>query len=107
MPKIQKCRYVDNYQLEIVFDNGIIGSVNLENEVVHEPYTSLQDITIFKRFYLDHGAICWSNGKIDMSVEYLFFLANKANPELQALFKEWGSLLATATIADASIIYFI
>jgi hypothetical protein len=90
MFKIQNCKYLNDYQLHIVFNNGISNAVNLKDEVAHEPYTALQNLDLFRQFYLDHGALCWLNGKIDMAVEYLFFLANKDKPELQTLFKKWG-----------------
>ncbi len=90
MLKIQDCKYVDGYQLQVIFDNGDMGVANLQDEVTQEPYIVLRDINTFKRFYVDHGAVCWQDGKIDMALEYLFFLVNKDKSELQPLFKKWG-----------------
>lgn len=90
MLKIQECKYIDNYRLNVLFDNGSFGVANLQDEVISEPYTVLQDKNIFRSFYLDHGAICWLDGTIDMAIEYLFYLANKHKPSYQKLFQEWG-----------------
>ena len=90
MLQIENCTYVDRYKLNITFNDGTSGIANLENDIASEPYIELQDINTFKHFYLDHGAICWQNGKIDMAIEYLFYLANKNKKEWQSLFQKWG-----------------
>jgi hypothetical protein len=51
----------------------------------------LNDEAKFANFIIDHGVICWNNS-FDITPEYLFYLANKDNPEYKNLFLEWGYL---------------
>ncbi len=90
MLTIKTCKYIDNYRLNIIFNNNESGIVDLQNEVSVEPYLILQDKEIFKDFFIDHGAICWLNGEIDMAIEYLFFLMRCNEPIYHNMFKQWG-----------------
>ena len=84
--KILKLRFKEYAQEYIVNMSEYIES-NRDFNLIRE----LEDDKVFMDFILDHGVIFWSNG-FDIAPEYLFFLANKNNPEYKELFTEWGYL---------------
>ncbi|MEB3189192.1 MAG: DUF2442 domain-containing protein [Snowella sp.] len=86
-------RYVDHYKLEIQFNNGRTGIVNLADSLTGRIFEPLQDLVLFQQFKIDPelGTIRWSNGA-DIAPEYLYFLAFRYSSELQEQFERWGYL---------------
>ena len=72
MPHIVDARYIGNYQVYVVFDDGTSGQVNLEKYPqkggVFEPLT---DLNYFKKFFIDLNTLCWPNGA-DIAPERLY-----------------------------------
>ena len=75
---INKVQYISGYVLELLFNTGVIGMVDLSEELSGEIFEPLKDIGTFKQVYLnpDTGTIEWSNGA-DFAPEFLFELAQQ------------------------------
>jgi len=92
MIEVKKAEYAGNYNLNISFNNGRIGTVDLEQTVFndHRPiFSKLKEKSNFKNFKVEHSTVIWSD-ELDLAAEYLFYLAFKDDPELQNQFKIWG-----------------
>jgi hypothetical protein len=92
MLHILKCKYLNRYKLELIFDNDTKWVADLQDlpkaGTVFEP---LKDTKIFRNIKLEHGGVTtWLDGQLDIAPEYLFFLANKTNPKYSNIFREWG-----------------
>ena len=66
--------YLDNYQLKLMFNNGIEGIVDVEQELYGEIFEPLKDKNLFKKFFVTSRTIEWSNGA-DFAPEFLFEIA--------------------------------
>jgi len=92
MLSVESAGYIDGYRLELTFNDGKTGVVDLYR-VVHEDqrsvFSELGDLEKFKDFQVDFNTVCWSNG-LDLASEFLYFLAFHDDPTLQDQFEEWG-----------------
>ncbi|VAW46005.1 hypothetical protein MNBD_GAMMA04-792 [hydrothermal vent metagenome] len=92
MLSINSAKYAGKYNLQLTFNNGREGIVNLE-ETVHKDkrkiFLKLKDISNFKNFKVDHSTVVWFN-ELDLAPEYLFYLAFKEDKSFQDQFKKWG-----------------
>lgn len=92
MLELKKAEYIGDYVLNLSFNNGKSGVVDLEQTLFNDKRTifaTLRDKSNFRNFKVEHSTIVWSD-ELDMAPEYLFFLAFKDEPELQDQFKAWG-----------------
>ena len=91
MLHIKNARYVDDYKIEVWFNNGRKGTADLSESLTGEMFEPLREKSLFSRFHVDEEleTIVWQNGA-DLAPEYIFFQAFKTEPELQNQFKEWG-----------------
>lgn len=92
MLEIKKAEYMGDYLLNLSFNNGKSGVVDLERALFDDKraiFATLRDKSNFRKFKVEHSTIVWSN-ELDIAPEYLFFLAFKDEPELQDQFKTWG-----------------
>ena len=64
-------KYVKNYTLELLFNNGEKKIVNLENELSGEIFEPLKDKKFFQDFFISHNTIEWKNGA-DFAPEFLY-----------------------------------
>lgn len=90
---VTKAVYIGDYKVEVTFNNGHKGVVDLSG-ILHGPvFNPLKDKAFFSQLKVDKDleTIIWPNGA-DLAPEYLYFQAfkNKSEPGLQAKFKEWG-----------------
>lgn len=92
MLHIKSCRWVEDYKLALLFDNGTEGIADLQDlPVTGSVFEPLKDKEIFKNFQLLYsGVTTWLDGTLDVAPEYLYFLANKNKPELRKQFQGWG-----------------
>jgi len=83
--------YIEDYKIEILFNNGSKGVVNLDDTLNGTIFNELRDKSEFKKFEVnaDLETVVWSNGA-DLAPEYLYFQAFKDNIKLQSQFKQWG-----------------
>ena len=63
--------YLKNYQLKLIFNNGIQGIVDLEQELYGEIFEPLKDKSLFQKVFVTSRTIEWSNGA-DFAPEFLF-----------------------------------
>jgi hypothetical protein len=81
MPHIVDARYIGNYQVYVVFDDGTSGQVNLEKYPqkggVFEPLT---DLNYFKKFFIDLNTLCWPNGA-DIAPERIYEQMKSDSPQ--------------------------
>lgn len=66
----------DDYRLEVQLDNGSSVTLNLESRLQTVRFGQLADKELFKRAVTDGSYIRW-NGKVEISVNELFQLAQK------------------------------
>ena len=92
MLHILEYKYLNEYKLELTFDNDTKGIADLKDlSQIGTVFKPLKDIDVFKNIKLEYGGvITWLDGKLDVAPEYLFYLANKSNPKYAEIFKEWG-----------------
>lgn len=85
---ITEARYLDNYRVEVVFNDGKKGVADLSEVLTSEVFEPLKNLDVFTKFHVDY-TIIWENGA-DLAPEYIYFQAFKNDPELQAQFESWG-----------------
>ena len=90
---IIKVIYIEDYKVEVSFNDGRKGVANLEAALHGPVFEPLKDKDLFSQVKLDDSlnTICWPNGA-DLAPEYVYFKAFCKVPELQTKFKEWGYL---------------
>ena len=88
---VVEARYLGDYQVEIVFNDGRRGVANLAEALVGPVFEPLRDPEAFAQLRVDQEleTIVWPNGA-DLAPEYLYFLAFRVEPALQERFRAWG-----------------
>ena len=92
MLEIQSAKYIKNYSLNITFNNGNQGIVDLKSTIFNDHraiFSELKDPSNFINFTLKHNTICWFN-QLDLSPEFLFYLVFKEEKTFEKTFKDWG-----------------
>ena len=70
---ITSARYLNDYNIELSFNDGVIKTVDLRNHLDGNVFKELKKIDKFKDFYVSDWTITWKNGA-DMSPEFLYNL---------------------------------
>lgn len=67
-PKIKNVKALENYKLEILFDNGVTKIYDFTPNFEYEVFIALKDYNLFKEVVVDPGGygISW-NDDLDMS----------------------------------------
>ncbi len=88
---ITNARYLEDYKVEVSFNNGRKGIADLADALKGAMFEPLKNKSVFSRLVVDKelDTIVWSNGA-DLAPEYIYFQAFKKEPELQSQFKQWG-----------------
>ena len=73
---VKKAKYLDNYRIELIFNNGEIKAVDLSNELDKPVFVPLKKVSVFKKFRMNPFTIEWKNGA-DFSPEYLYSARKK------------------------------
>jgi hypothetical protein len=68
--KVVNATYIDNFSINLEFNDGLKGVVDLKNELWGDVFTPLNDKSLFKQFTLIYGVLSWPNGA-DLAPEYL------------------------------------
>jgi len=86
-----EAKYLQDYEVELKFNDGKKGIVNLENELYGTMFEPLKDKKIFASVKLDKDldTIVWENGA-DLAPEFLYYESFKTDKTLAKQFKEWG-----------------
>ena len=89
--RITNARYLEDYKVEVSFNNGRKGIADLADALKGTMFEPLKNKSVFSRLVVDKelDTIVWSNGA-DLAPEYIYFQAFKQEPELQSQFKQWG-----------------
>ncbi len=75
--KVINFTLVQDYKIQITFNNGEIKIVDLKDELKGEVFEPLKDITFFKKVYLtDWKVLQWPNGA-DFAPEFLYLIGQK------------------------------
>ena len=69
--EVAQAEYLDNYRIKLTFNNGIIKTVDFQNEFNGTVYEPLHQLDYFKCFQLKYNTIEWENGA-DYAPEYLY-----------------------------------
>ena len=88
---VTNARYVEDYKVQVSFNNGREGVADLVSVLKGPVFESLKKKSVFSAFRVDKEleTIVWPNGA-DVAPEYIYFQAFKNDPELQSQFKQWG-----------------
>jgi hypothetical protein len=62
---------VDNYRIQLIFNDGTSGTVDFMNWLEVPVFQPLLDVAYFRRFFLDGGSVSWPNGA-DIAPETLY-----------------------------------
>lgn len=92
MLAVKTARYLDDYKIELAFNDGHSGIADLKEVLANDhraPFLALQNIDEFRKFAIKHQTIVWENG-LDLAPEFLFFLAFKEVAQFQIQFEKWG-----------------
>jgi len=81
MFRITKFKVLQDYRLELVFDDGVCGVVDLSNLVGKGVFSSWQDRHDFEQVRIgSFGELVWGD-KIDLCPDSLYFRATGKKPE--------------------------
>jgi len=71
--RLKSARYIGGYRLELSFEDGRIGELDLKDELWGEVFEPLRDLDKFKNFRIDRElhTIEWPTGA-DLAPEYLY-----------------------------------
>lgn len=69
---VTKAKYLENFKVEVTFNDNRKGVVNLENKLTGKVFEPLQNIHLFSQLGVDEelDTIVWPNG-VDLAPEYL------------------------------------
>jgi hypothetical protein len=78
---IKKVKHLEDYKLELHFDNKSIKVVNLANflKAAKNMFVPLLDIQYFKKVECDGTTICWPNG-VDLCPDVLYKMGKNVKP---------------------------
>lgn len=72
MQRVVSVRPLEDFQLEVAFDDGVSGVVCLKDRLFGPMFEPLRDLTLFRRVFVDEfGAVCWPNGA-DLAPDALY-----------------------------------
>ena len=75
--KIVDAKYIKDFKLELVFNDGSKGPVDLKHKIHNDHrkiFHALRSVEYFKKFTLNRWTIQWENG-LDLAPEFLHDLA--------------------------------
>lgn len=67
---VTAAKYVDDYRVQLSFNDGSNGEVDLSNELDGEIFEPLKDKAFFQSFSLEGHTLSWHNGA-DFAPEFL------------------------------------
>lgn len=79
MLHVIKAEYIADHRIELWFNDGSHGEIDLHNVLSGPIFAPLKDIDYFRQFHLGGNTLAWDNGA-DFAPEYLYSLmtANSA-----------------------------
>lgn len=67
---VTAAKYVEDYRVQLSFNDGSNGEVDLSNELDGEVFEPLKDKSFFQSFVVEGHTLSWSNGA-DFAPEFL------------------------------------
>ena len=88
---VKDAKYLEDYKIEVEFNDGKKGVVDLSDELYGEVFKPLKDKNLFSKIKIDKDleTITWENGA-DLAPEYLYYKSFKDDKNLEQQFKQWG-----------------
>ncbi|HWY86218.1 MAG TPA: DUF2442 domain-containing protein [Gemmataceae bacterium] len=72
MQSVSSVRPLDDYRLEVSFDDGTSGVVSLKDRLFGPMFEPLREVTLFRQVRVDEfGAVSWPNGA-DLAPDALY-----------------------------------
>ena len=71
LPLVVEANYRDEFNIHIVFNDGVEGVVDFSEWLSGPVFEPLRDPTYFAAFFVDGGTIAWPNGA-DIAPETLY-----------------------------------
>jgi hypothetical protein len=72
MNRIVRATACEGYTLEVLFDNGASGRIDLSSRLFGPMFEPLRDPLLFAKVRVDeYGAVCWPNGA-DLAPDALY-----------------------------------
>ncbi len=75
---ITKASYAEDFKIELTFNDGLSGVVDLKDQFTGKIFEPLKDVEFFKKFELDSWTLTWPNDS-DFAPEFLYDLTIKQN----------------------------
>jgi hypothetical protein len=69
--EVKDAKYLKGFELLVEFNNGVIKTVDLSDDLDGEIFQPLKEISYFKNFSIKFNTIEWENGA-DFAPEYLY-----------------------------------
>jgi hypothetical protein len=70
--RVKRARAVSGFRLEVEFEDGLRGGVDLSSRLFGEVFEPLLDEKLFAQVYVDEfGVVCWPNGA-DLAPDALY-----------------------------------
>ena len=72
---IKQVIYIKDYQLQVIFKDGVIKNIDLCNFIsksTHPLIRKYLDKNLFKNFHLDYGTICWGDNDFDINPQNIY-----------------------------------
>ena len=67
---VEKAKYIHDYKVWLLFNDGAEGEIDLSSELYGEIFEPLKDVAFFRSFRLEGHTLSWNNGA-DFAPEFL------------------------------------
>ena len=83
-PRLARAEYLCDYKIQVTFDDGRNGVIDLEAELWGEVFEPLKDLDVFRRFRVDTelDTLVWPTGA-DLAPEFLYEHAARGDSRRQ------------------------
>jgi len=71
MRKVIKVKVLEDYKLELTFDNNVVKIKDMKPHLNSGVFKVLKNMEVFNSVKLSYGSISW-NGDIDLCADYLY-----------------------------------
>ena len=70
---IVSAKYIENYKIELLFENGKKGIIDLiEYTGKNDVFAPFDSIEFFKNYKIEYGTLTWGDGELDIAPETLY-----------------------------------
>ncbi len=69
--EVTKAEYLKDFKVLVEFNDEVLKTIDLENELIGNVFEPLKDQNYFKAFTIKYNTIEWDNGA-DFAPEYLY-----------------------------------